>query len=158
MPVPLQTRKEGRVAKHETAEECSLILKKVLKKALQLKEQHGVWAERDLYISHDKASYFTACKKPDGEGEVYQLVTMPTHSPDLHQLVEHSIAPIKRHFKKIYSELAGKVGHGRAMSLLEKCIKESVNATSLQKNTLTFNQTLHSVLKNGGDWANSGLR
>lgn len=90
--MPLQTRKEGRVAKHETAEECSLILKKVLKKALQLKEQHGVWAERDLYISHDKASYFTACKKPDGEGEVYQLVTMPTHSPDLHQLVEHSIA------------------------------------------------------------------
>lgn len=151
--------KDGKkVAKHETAEECSGILKKIIEKAQRLKEKHPQWCDEKLYLSHDNASFFTAAEMPDGLGEVYHLIEEPSSSPDCHKIVEHPIHPIKAAFRKRFTQLTGKVAHERAMQLLEECAKDCVNAQSIQNDISTLNATFRSIVTNGGDWADEGLR
>lgn len=56
VPVLLQVQDrdhkgELREAKHETAEEFQDMLKKLLKKAMDLKDKHPHWCDGELYIS-----------------------------------------------------------------------------------------------------------
>lgn len=154
----LQTKDEDHVAKHETAEECADIFKRLLKKAQKAQEGHPMWCDRDLYITHDNASFYTAAVLPEGEGEVYHLIQMPPNSPDCHKIIEHPIHPIKARFRHAFTQLKGRVAHTRSMELLVECLKESVNIESIQKDILTLNDTFHSIIRNGGDWADKGLR
>ena len=56
------------------------------------------------------------------------------------------------------AQLKGKVAHARSMELLVECVKESVKIGSIQQDILSLNDTFRSVIKNGGDWADKGLR
>lgn len=162
MPAPLaflQIKKDGEtLAKHETAEECSGILKKIIKKAQLLKDNHPEWCDKELYLSHDNASFFTAAEMPDGHGEVYHLIEEPSSSPDCHKIVEHPIHPIKAAFRNQFTQLSGKVAHERAMQLLETCADDCVDAQSIKDDISTLNATFRSIIRNGGDWADEGLR
>lgn len=159
--MPLQVKDESHVAKHETAQECSKIFKKLLDKTKAEKEKHALWrqVEDPIMFSHDNATFFTAAELPDeGLGEVWCVVNMPPKSPDLHKIVEHPIHPIKALFRKRFTQLAGKVKHDKAMDLLEDCVKEAVKTRSIAADVLTMPSTLRSVIKNGGDWADTPWR
>lgn len=158
VPVPLQVKDSDKIATHETAEECGKMFKKILQAALALKEKHPIWCDEELYISHDQATFFVRAEKPEGDGEVYHLITMPPHSPDLHKIVEHDIGYIKRIFRKEFTQLKGKVAHQRAMDLMEELLREAITQESIMKDVNTLFRTIDSVIRNGGDWAEIPLR
>lgn len=154
----LQVKDGSHVASHETAEECALMMSKLLRKAQKAKEGHPIWCDQELIISHDNATFFTAAELPAGEGEVFHVLRVPSKSPDIHQIVEHPIHPIKAMFRKRFTQVKGVRSHERAMKLLEECIRDSVKVESIQANLRTYNDTLLSIIKNGGDWADIPLR
>lgn len=154
----LQTKDKDHVAVHETAQECQDIFRRLLGKALRLKEAHPIWCDHDLYLTHDNATFFTAAELPPGEGEVYKVIQMPAHSPDCHKIIEHCFHPIKSSFRHAFTQLRGKVGHARAMRLLEQCVEDSVKRSSIERDINTLNATFRSIIKNRGDWADRGLR
>ena len=157
--MPLQTKdNSGKVATHETAEECGEIFKKILRAARKAQFRHPVWCDEELYISHDQATFFTRAEMPEGEGEVYHLITMPPGSPDLHKVVEHAIGYVKPRFRKEFTQLLGKVGHHRAMELMEDVLREAITQDSIQKDAESMVDTIKSVLKNKGDWADTPFR
>ena len=156
--MPLQVKDGDHEAVHETAEECADIVKKLLRAAQRMKEAHPLWRDQDLYISHDNACFFTTAELPAGAGEVYKIINLPPQSPDCHKVVEHPIHPIKALFRKSFTQLTCKVSHRRAMSLLEDCVREKVNKESIMDDCLTLNDTLRSIERNGGDWADPPLR
>lgn len=78
--VPLQIKDSEKVATHETAEECGKMFKHIVKAAKKAQETHPIWRDQELYLSHDQATFFTRAEMPEGQGEVYHLITMPrTH-------------------------------------------------------------------------------
>ena len=154
----LQVKSGDHEAKHETAEECTDMFKKILRAAQRKKEGHPIWCNQELYLSHDNATFFKYAKKPSGEGEVYTIIRPPPNSPDCHKVAEHPIHAIKALFRKTFTQLVGKVSHRRAMDMLVECVKEAVDAESISDDCLTMNETLRSIKKNGGDWADPGLR
>ncbi len=95
---------------------------------------------------------------PEGDGEVYQLITLPPHSPDLHKVVEHAIGYAKRTFKKEFTQLLGKVGHHRAMELMEEVLKEAITQDGIQRDAESMVHTINSIIKNRGDWADKPFR
>lgn len=147
------------MAKHETAEECQEIFQKLLRKVQAKQKAHPIWRNEDtLYFTHDNATFFTAAELPPGEGEVYEVIRMPSHSPDIHKIVEHPIHPIKAAFRRRFTQMHHKTSHERAMALLDECPQECVSRQSVEKDCLTVNDTLRSILRNGGDWADKSLR
>lgn len=156
--MPLQTKDGDHVARDEPAQECSEIFKKLLDRARSMREKHPIWADQDLDLSHDRATFFTAAEKPEGEGEVYHLIEQPPKSPDFHKVVEHPIRPIKAHFREAFTQLSGKLWQQRAMRLLEECVEESVKQFSIEKDVISLRRTLQSIISNGCDRADTGLR
>lgn len=157
----LQVKDGSHVARHETAQECSKIFKKLLDKTKAAKEKHALWSqvEDPIIFSHDNATFFTAAELPDeGLGEVWRVVNVPSKSPDLHKIVEHPIHPIKSLFKKKFTQLVGNVSSQSAMNLLDECVVEAVKARSIAADVETMPSTLSSVIANAGDWADTPFR
>lgn len=160
--MPLQTKDGDHEAKHLTAAELEDIFKKLLDVTKRTKANHPVWSKREdkpIIFSHDNATAFTAATLPDeGLGEVWRTEEIPAKSPDIHKLVEHPIHPIKAHFRKHFTQQLGKPSHARSMLLLEECVREAFLHYKVIEDCWTINDTLHSIINNGGDWADTPLR
>lgn len=156
---PLQVKDKKQAALHETAAECLAITTRLLKKAMQKKQKHPIWRDQELYISHDRATFFEGIKDwPGNLGEEYHIMEQPPASPDCHKVVEHPIHSIKTRFRHAFTQLVGRVSQLRAMDLLIECVEEAVDAESIRRDCDTLPATLKSILKNRGDWADGGLR
>ena len=126
------------------------------------KDSHPIWklrVNRPIIFSHDNASFFTAARLPEeGLGEVWRIEELPSKSPDLHKIVEHPIHAIKATFRREFTQLSVRLSSRRAATLLEECIQESVTQERIFSDMLTYKQTLLSVIRNGGDWAEPPYR
>lgn len=143
----LQTKDGSRIAAYETAEECGDIFKDLLRKAQSRQRSHPIWQNEEmLYFTHDNATFFTAAELPEGEGEVYTIIRQPPCSHDCHKVIEHPIHPIKRAFRKRFTQKLGVVAHSKAMDLLEECIQDCVKAESILEDCLTLNDTRRSII------------
>ena len=150
----LQVKSGDHLSAHETAEECRDITAKLIQRALALQEKHPLWCEQNLYIYHDRASFFTGIEEmPPGEGETYHVIVNPPHSPDCAKVIEHPIHAIKRLFAKEFTQMVGRVGAQRAMRLLEECIEAAVTLKGIRDDVLTLPATLKAISARRGNWA-----
>jgi len=152
--VRLQVKTGDHLSAHETAEECRGITDKLIRRAQALKDQHPIWCDQELYIYHDRASFFMAIEDmPEGYGETYKVIVNPPKSPDCAKIIEHPIHAIKRMFAKEFTQMVGKVGAHRAMQLLEECVEAAVTIKGIRDDVLTLPATLKEVFARKGNWA-----
>ena len=59
--------------------------------------------------------------------------------------------------RKRFTQVKGEPSHELAMKLLAESVRVSVKVESIQVNLRTYNDTLLSIIKNGGDWADTHL-
>lgn len=146
--------KSGGVARGETAQEFEDHMALVAQNAQALCPIFPPWRALGWKVSFDNASWHTHAHLP---AEV-QVLHIPTRSPDIHKVIEHPFGPIKRAFKSWYSQRRHVKTASQAMRLLRDVVTEVVKPDSVRNDCNTIRATLQSIIRNGGDWADPGLR
>lgn len=149
----LQT-KSGTVARAETAEEFEDHMEKVVQNANALCQAFPKWRALGWKVSFDNASWHTHAHLPSS----VRVLSIPARSPDIHRVIEHPFHPIKQAFKSWYSQRRHVRTASAAMRLLQDVVSEVVKAESVRNDCNALKATLQSIIRNGGDWADPGLR
>ena len=151
----LQTKDGKGVAKGETAEEFQDIVTEVVRRTHQLQVAFPTWHAAGALYSWDNACCHKAAHLPFVEGARLEV---PPRSPDIHKVVEHVFHPVKAGFRQAFGRKQKVTSVKKAMKLLEQVVEECVDAESIRRDCSTIQATLQSIIKNGGDWADVGLR
>ena len=84
------------------------------------------------------------------------VIVVPTHSPDIHKVVEHPLHPFK---KQWYPEFAADASCNKvtpSMALASEILHRYKN-TSVENDLKTLPATLQAIIDNRGDWAPAHL-
>lgn len=151
----LQTRDGRGVAKGETAEEFLDIMTLVEEKVQVLQEGFPEWAESGAEYAFDNAAFHT---RANLSSIGVERLVVPPRSPDIMKVIEHSFHPVKAAFRKAFSRKKGVRSVKQAMQLLEQVVQSCVTAAAIRDDCSTITATLQSIIKNGGERADPGLR
>lgn len=151
----LQTKDGKGVAKGETAEEFEDMMALVSRQVEALQALHPKWAEEGAIYSWDNAAFHTRAHLPALDD---RRLVIPPRSPDIHKVIEHTFHPVKSGFRHAFGHRRKVKSVKQAMRLLQQVVGEVVDAESVSRDCLTVKQTLLSIIKNGGAWADPGLR
>lgn len=151
----LQTKDGKGVAKGETAEEFQDVMREIAKNVKALQADHPSWRASGAIYSFDNAVCHTRADLSFLEGD---LLGIPPRSPDIHKVIEHPFHPVKAAFHHAFGRRRNVKSLKQAMNLLQQIVYEVVTPESISKDCSTIPATLASIIKNGGGWADPGLR
>lgn len=151
----LQTKDGKGVAKGETAEEFQDILNEIVGRTRLLQLAHPTWHGDGAFFSWDNASFHRSAHLPIGVGARLEI---PPKSPDIHKVIEHVFHPVKQAFRRAFGRRRKVKSVKQAMLLLEQVVEGCVDAESIRRDCSTIRATLQTIINNGGDWADVGLR
>ena len=107
--------------------------------------------------SFDNARFHTAAI-PDLNISADEEMPLPPHSPDLHKVVEHQHALIKREFQKRFTIDRSISTRDEAKTLLSQVIQQVVKADSVAKDANSLYLTYKQVQLAVGDYPSSRFR
>ena len=85
-----------------------------------------------------------------------KLNIIPSCSPDIHKVVEHPLKPFNDRWYKAFT-LDRKCTTARAAMALASDILRTTTADSIDRDMRTLPDTMRSIIKNKGDWADDEL-
>lgn len=151
----LQTKNGRGVARGETAEEFEDTLEMVVRNVQALQQQHPQWLHDGTVYSWDNAAWHTRAHPPFSSAE---RLSIPPRSPDIHRVAEHPFHAVKSAFRSAFGRRRRIKSVKQAMRLLEQIVDEVVTPESIAADCAGIQATLASIIRNGGDWADPGLR
>ncbi len=120
-----------------------------------LQQEHQRWLHDGARYSWDNAAFHTRAHLHFSSEE---RLVIPPRSPDIHRVAEHPFHAVKSTFKKAFGRHRKVKSVKQAMRLLEDIVHEVVTPESIAADCAAIRATLASIIKNGGDWADPGLR
>lgn len=84
------------------------------------------------------------------------LNVIPSRSPDIHKVVEHPLKAFKGRFYPAFSKDLSCTTCEDAMALASNCLRQTT-ADSIWRDVQTLPDTLRSIIRNKGDWADDDL-
>lgn len=151
----LQTKDRVGVARGETAEEFEDNLSLVVGNATALQQDHPQWQHDGIRYSFDNAAFHTRAHLPFA---LEERLAIPPRSPDIHRVAEHPFHAVKSAFRAAFGRRRRVKSVKQAMRLLEDIVHEVITPESVAADCAGLRATLASIIKNGGDWADPGLR
>lgn len=107
-----------------------------------------------IAISLDNAKWHKAWQSSPPAGIAVR--TVPPFSPDIHKIVEHPLHAFEVRWKRAYTLNRRVTSCEGSMALASEVLRETT-ADSVHRDILTLRDTLVSIERNGGDWADRRL-
>lgn len=151
---PCVQKVTGEEAVGFTKQEFEELFERLKQEVTDESENHvGAFPLGKVIYSLDKATQHlgTLRSLSDGEKNV-----PPSHSPDIHKVVEHPLSAFNRAWYKEFTIDTRCTTANSAMDLASRILKRTT-AGSIWNDIQTLPDTLRSVLNNGGDWADAHL-
>lgn len=127
----------------------------VVRSVNMLQQEHPQWLHDGPRYSWDNAAWHTRAHLPFSSEE---KLAIPPRSPDIHRVAEHPFHAVKSAFRHAFGHSRRVKSVKQAMKLLEDIVHEVVTPESVAADCAGIRATLASIIKNGGDWADPGLR
>lgn len=94
-----------------------------------------------------------------GEYDVGPILKLPPYSPDLHKVVEHQHALIKRvWYSRIRKQFPNEATREEAQELLQQVIKDVVKQDVIERDMISLNRTYCRILELEGDYPEAEFR
>lgn len=106
-----------------------------------------------IIVSLDNVSYH---KRFQRSKPANCLNVIPSRSPDIHKVVEHPLKPFNSRFYAAFTRDLKCTTCEAAMKLASDCLHQTT-ADSIWRDVQTLPDTLRSVIRNRGDWADDDL-
>lgn len=137
-----------------TQEEFGVLFNKLKRDIQALSPDHpGAFPLGKVIYSLDKAKQHLAILRGLADGEKNEP---PAHSPDIHKVIEHPLSAFNRAWYKEFTADTRCTTANAAMAKASEILRRT-SADSIWRDIQTLPDTLRSVLRNGGDWADVGL-
>ena len=152
-PLALQ-KMDGEAAQSLTAAEFEALMGRLMAEAEACRSEHPeAFPLGYIIISLDNAKYHQRWQRAQPADKLNRI---PPCSPDIHKVVEHPLKPFNDRWYKAFT-LDRKCTTARSSMALASDILRLTTADSIYRDMRTLPDTMRSIIKHKGDWADDQL-